>query len=83
MTKRDTAKKVVGLVAQYGTGVIVYGLIKNNVVPGNPIQAVGVFVGSIAIGGIVSDAATKYTDNLIDSVFDGIDEVKKVTVIPA
>lgn len=76
---RDLTKTIVGLIAQYGTGTIVYALIKNNVDDSRLDHKVGVGVASVAIGGIAKDAVKARTDEMIDDIFDGFKTVKDVT----
>lgn len=78
MTKnRELTKKVVGAVVQYGTGIVIYGVIRNNVAAERLDQKVGVAVASFVLAGMVADAARKYSDNTIDDLFDAF-EGKKV-----
>jgi len=76
MTKTEITKKIVAVGVQYGTGIIVAGIVRSNVVPMNTIQKIGIVVGTFALSGAASDAATKYTDHLIDEIVDGFQKVK-------
>lgn len=77
MSKRETTKKIVGWIVQYGTGTIVYGIIRNNIAPTRIDHKIGVGAASLAIGGVVADAAVKYSDQLVDELFDAFDKLKK------
>lgn len=72
MTKREIVKRVVGVVVQAGTGIVVNGIIRNNVPTTHPVVKVAVGVASFAIGGVVAGAAQSYSDATIDEIFDGI-----------
>lgn len=77
MNKIEIAKKVVGLTVQYGSGLIISGIVRSNVAPANIIQKVGVTVGVFAISGAVGNAASKYTDLMIDEIVDAYKELKE------
>lgn len=76
-TKRDIAKKVVGTVAKYGTGIIIYSVVRNEVAAERLDQKVGVAVASFVLASMVAEAAEKYTDKTVDEIFDAF-EGKKV-----
>jgi hypothetical protein len=76
MTKREVTKVVASAIAQYGTGVIVYAIIRNNVAPTRIDHKVGVAVASLALGGVVAEAAGKHIGKIVDDVFDMIDKFK-------
>jgi hypothetical protein len=78
-----TVTKVIATgAASYGAGVIVKNAI-NMTTPAdiNTIRKVGIFVGSFAVAGIVSDAASKYTGGIIDQCVDAYEQIKKGTKV--
>lgn len=78
MTKLDLAKMVTKFVVGSGTSIIVGSIIKNNVRPENAYQTVAVCAGSIALGSMVADLTSRYTEAKIDAVAAWYDEnVKK------
>lgn len=80
LTPRIVTKNVIGWIAQYGTGIILYHVIKNNVEDVERIdRKIGVGVASIAIGGAAKDAVRSITDAQIDGFFDTFQVVKDVT----
>lgn len=74
---RDLIKAIIGAVVQYGSGTIVYGIIEKHVEPERVDKKVAVAAASMALGGVVGNAAADYTNRLIDDVFDKIEEIKK------
>lgn len=62
------AKKATSFVVAVGVSKIVNDIIANNVVVEKPYHKVAVPVASLAIGGVVADAASEYTDNFIDEI---------------
>lgn len=77
-TPQQITKLAVTGVASWGAGVVV----KNAISVTTPaelsaMKKVGVVVGGFAIAGIVGDAASKHTGDLVDSVFDAYDQIKK------
>lgn len=75
---QKVTKLVVTGVASWGAGVVV----KNAITVTTPadlttMKKVGVVVGGFAIAGIVGDAASKHTGDLVDSVFDAYEQIKK------
>lgn len=77
MTKRQITKKIVGTVTKYGTGIVIYSVIRNEVAAERLDQKVGVAVASFVLANMVADAAEKYTDKTVDEIFDAF-EGKKV-----
>lgn len=77
MTPREIAKKVAGVIVQYGSAIIVNGIIKNNVDTSRIDNKIAVGLSSIALGGIVADATANRSDKIVDDIFDTIDEIKK------
>ena len=69
MTKTELAKKAISATVMFGTGRIVYSILRNNVdEPENIAQAVSVPVASFVIGGMAADAASQYSDRMVDEV---------------
>lgn len=68
-------KKAVSLLIAAGVSKIVNDVIANNVAIEKTHQKVTVPLASIAIGGVVADAASDYTDNLIDETVDLCKEI--------
>jgi len=70
MNKTKIFKKVVSSIAAYGSGVIVYAIIRNNIdydeLPAH--KQLSASMAAFAIGGIVAEAVGAKTDEIIDSV---------------
>jgi hypothetical protein len=67
MTKIELTKKIVSNVAMYGSGIITYQIIRNNL-PANlslPKKA-AVFVASVVIGSMVADRIDTESNKLVD-----------------
>lgn len=78
ITPHQATKLVVTGVASWGAGVVV----KNAITITTPadltrMKKIGVFVGGAAIAGIVGDAASKHTGDIVDQVFDAYEQIKK------
>lgn len=67
---RALTKKIVGYVVQYGTGVIVYGIIRNNIAPERIDQKISAEVAAFALAGAAGLTATKYMHKFIDDICD-------------
>ncbi len=76
MTKTEIAKTVLAVGVQYGTGLIIAGIVRSNVIPLNTVQKIGVVAGTWALSGVVANAATKYTDDLIDEAISKFQKIK-------
>lgn len=76
MSTREISKKIVSALVQYGTGTIVYSIIQKNVDTDRIDHKIAVGASSIALGGLVSDAASQRSDKLVDEIFDRIAEIK-------
>jgi len=74
--KLELLKKAVSLIVGLGTAKIVQELIENNVDTESATSKVTVTVASYAIGGAVSEMASKYTDHLIDETVEIISKFK-------
>lgn len=66
MSKLAIFKKAVSIAVGIGASTIVSQIIANNVVMEKPHQKVTVPLASIAIGGVVADASSEWTDSIID-----------------
>lgn len=66
MTKLDLFKKAVSIAVGFGVSTIVNQIIANNVVIEKPHQKVTIPLASLAIGGVVADASSDWTDATID-----------------
>lgn len=78
MTRLEIAKSAAKFIVGSGTATIVHAIIKNNVQPANLTQQVTVTAGSIALGAMVADLASRYTGAQIDSLAEWYnDTVKK------
>lgn len=65
-------KLAVGLIASTGVGSLVGTVIKNNLPETtNFLQKVGIYTGSIVLGGIAGDLTKKFVDSRIDSIVLG------------
>lgn len=70
------AKKTVYVAIQIGVGKIVHDLIENNVETEKIHHKVAVPVAAYAIGGVVAEASSDYTDRMIDELVNVIDQIK-------
>jgi hypothetical protein len=68
--KITIAKKLVSVAVGFGTSCIVKGIIEHNVDATTPASKVSVAVAGFAIGGVVAEASSNYTDELIESVVE-------------
>jgi hypothetical protein len=78
LTPHQVTKLTVTGVASWGAGVVV----KNAIAVTTPadlttMKKVGVMVGGAAIAGIVGDAASRYSGDIVDQVFDAYEQIKK------
>lgn len=83
LSPQQVTKLTVTGVASWGAGVVV----KNAIAVTTPadlsaMKKVGVVVGGFAIAGIVGDAASRHTGDLVDSVFDAYEQIKKGVKTP-
>jgi len=74
---RKVTKFIVSHVVGYGTGVIVYGIIKNNVAPDRTHQKIGVATASFVLGDLVSSKTLDRSNELVDKAFDAFDRFRK------
>lgn len=76
MKKIEILKKTVSVVIGFGVSKIVHDIIANNVEIEKAHQKVTVPLASAAIGGVVAEASSKYTDSLIDDCAAVWDQIK-------
>ena len=74
---RDNVKKAVGFVAGASVGAVAKGMVRNNYIPENKLQAAELFVACIAIGGMAAAKTREYTDDKVDSAFDKLTEMNQ------
>lgn len=70
------AKKAVQIAVHVGVSKIVNDIIANNVELEKTHQKVAVPIASLAIGGVVADAASDYTDGMIDEIAELVSKIK-------
>lgn len=70
MLQRETTKKIVGFVAQYGSGIVIGSTIKALVPTPRIDQKIAVAVASFMIGGVVAKAAKTYSDGIVDDIYN-------------
>lgn len=75
ITKLVIAKKVVTWTVSFGVGKIVRAVIDNNTDPVKTIDKIAIAAGSMALGGLVADLASDYTDAKIDALVDAVRKV--------
>lgn len=68
----SAVKFAVSGVVGIGTGKIVSAVIKNNVSPESLIDKVTIVAASWTLSGVVTTAAKKYTNEMIDEVYNGV-----------
>lgn len=66
MKKLDVAKKAASLIVGSGVTCIVKGIIETNVETTTAAQKLSVAAAGVAIGGVVAEATSDYTDRMID-----------------
>lgn len=76
---RAMTKKIIGYVVGYGSGVITYGIIRNNVSPDRIDRQIAAQVAAFALGGLVCEAAVNYSDRIIDDFFAAYDKATAKT----
>lgn len=70
----SVVKVAVSGVVGIGTGKIVSAVIKNNVSPESLIDKVTIVAASWTLSGVVTTATKKYTNEMIDEVYNGVTE---------
>lgn len=73
--KRSHVKTVVSFVVGSGTTKLVGDIIENNTDYEDKTDKVRVYAASTVLGWMVADAATKYTDRLVDETADKMQEI--------
>lgn len=68
MTKLEITKAAAKFIVGAGTSKIVSSIIQNNVSPETLTEKVTITAGSIALGSMVADITSKYTDAKIDEI---------------
>jgi hypothetical protein len=66
MNKLNAFKFATRLVVGIGTTTVSNSIIRNNVTPSNPVEAVSVAVASVVIGSMASEATKSHTNRKID-----------------
>lgn len=77
MNKLEIAKAAAKFVVGSGSATIINAIIKNNVQPDNLYQQVTVTAGSIALGAMVADLASRYTGAQIEQLAAWYNEKSK------
>lgn len=68
MSKTIVAKKIAKFVVGGSVSYTIANVIKNNVSPEKPFQAVEAVIGGCVVGLMVAEAAEEYTDKQIDAL---------------
>lgn len=76
MNKIAVLKKAVTFVIGAGVTKIVNDIVANNVEIDKPYQNVTVPLASFAVGGVVADATSDYTDSMIDQAAAFVQNLK-------
>lgn len=74
---RDLVKKTIGLTVKYGTSIILNGIIKKNVQPKHIGQSVGIYIASLALGAVATQAAIRLIEEDIDAFFNQVENFQK------
>lgn len=77
MTKLAIVKNVAKTVTGFGAAYIVHSIIKNNTNPDNLADQVKVYAGSFALGMMVADITSRYTENQIDQAVASFKEARQ------
>lgn len=72
----ELTKSATKLIIGAGTSKIINDLIENNVNANTTTEKVTVKVSSVALGGLVAEKASEYTDRQIDLIVDAVDKIK-------
>lgn len=76
VNKTELAKRAVSAVVGFGVTRIVYGIVYNNTAPSKVTDRVAIATGSAVLGGMVSDAASEYTDAKIDELVEMVQTLR-------
>ncbi len=68
--KIQITKAIVGAIVRFGTGSIVYAIVRNNTTPESAFEKISIPAGSFVLGGIASDAARQYSERMIDDLVE-------------
>lgn len=66
MNKTKVFKFATRIVVGIGTTTVSNSIIRNNVTPSNPVEAVSVAVASLVIGSMATEATKSHTERKID-----------------
>lgn len=76
--KRQLVKAVTSAICGAGAWEVLSNAIKGTTPSGiGFISKLGVSIGTIVLGSMLSDKVTEYTDNQVDNVFDAIQKSKE------
>ena len=78
MQKIVVVKKIVSTAVGFAAGSVITSIIKNNTNPETTQEKVATAVGSYALGSMVGDVASRYTDAKIDHYASMINEMRNV-----
>lgn len=78
MNKLGLVKNAISFVASVGVGVVVKNAVQHTT-PDNldKLTKVGIVVGGFVVGSMIADQASKYAENQVDEVVDGVNKVKE------
>lgn len=78
---RQTTKNVAKIAVRYGSSIIIYGIISNNVATTKIYQKIAVGIASFVLSDMVGMAAADYSDKSVDEVFDIVEKIQKIRFI--
>lgn len=76
MDRITFAKKATKLVVSHCTGFVVANVLKNNCSVDSKLQKAELYIGAMAIGGVVGAHAEAWTDHKIDWLVDLARQIK-------
>ena len=79
MNKIDVVKTIAGIVSGIGSGVVINNIIKATT-PSNlgTFSKIGVAIGGFILSSIISDKASQYAEELVDTTVNSIKESSKL-----
>ena len=77
LDKKTITKKVVRFVVGSCVATTVSKALANNTHPENAFEKTETVIGALVVGGMVAEAAGRYTDIVIDGICDGWDQSKE------
>lgn len=77
MTKREMTKKIARLIVGTSVGYSVSNALYNNTNKDNTLRKAEAAVAGFAVGSMVAEASESWTNEVVDNVFDAIDEFKR------